>query len=452
VPGNAQCTGDRVNFGPNFGAQAYGNFVVHTFLIFAGCLVMLAALELAGVAMRPSMPMDTRALPATFKSTAPAATVSTFQRFKFLWVALSFLLLLAAAIYALRYDLRSYVFLTQFLDPRASGLLVRLEEHGVDAQELTLSTTRGPVRARLYTPRGVAHPPGMVLVHGIHHLGIDEPRLVNFAHAAASNGFSVLTPEIAALADYHVDGASIGTIGESTAWLQERLGTGPVTIVGVSFAGGLSLLAACDPRYAPHIRALVLMGAYDNLGRVARFLATSQAEFPDGRMEPYTAHDYGAAVFVYSHLDQFFPASDLAVAHDSLRDWLWERPGEAQALFPQLSPPSRTTMEILIARQIGRLRPKLLDAIQTDDAQLSAISPEGKLGALRTPVFLLHGATDDIIPSTETLWLEKDIPKPYLRAALITPAFSHVDPDKHAVWIDQLRLVEFLAGVLREAD
>jgi pimeloyl-ACP methyl ester carboxylesterase len=370
----------------------------------------------------------------------------------FLWFALLTILLLAAGIYSLRYELRSYVFLNQFLDPHASGLLVRFERHDLETQEVVLSTTQGPARARLYVPRGVAHSPGIVLVHGIHHLGIDEPRLMNFARAAASNGFSVLTPEIAALADYHVDGASIGTIGESTVWLQQHLGTGPVTVVGVSFAGGLSLLAACDPRFAPHIRALVLMGAYDNLGRVVRFLATSQAEFPDGRMEPYAAHDYGAAVFVYSHLDQFFPASDLAVAHDSLRDWLWEQPKEAQSLFPRLSPASRATMEILLTRQIDRLRPKLLDAIQADDPQLSAISLEGKVSALHAPIFLLHGATDDIIPSTETLWLEKEIPKPYLRDALITPAFSHVDPDKHAAWTDQLRLVEFLAGVLRTAD
>jgi pimeloyl-ACP methyl ester carboxylesterase len=396
--------------------------------------------------------MDTRAIPASSTTAAPFETNRSPMRFKFLWIALLLILLLAAGIYALRYELRSYVFLTQFLDPHASGLLVRLESHRLDIQDVTISTAQGPVRARLYVPRGIAHPPGMVLVHGIHHLGIDEPRLMNFARAAASDGFSVLTPEIAALADYRVDGASISTIGESSVWLQQRLGTGPVTIVGVSFAGGLSLLAACDPRYAPHIRALVLMGAYDNLGRVVRFLATSQAEFPGGRMEPYAAHDYGAAVFVYSHLDQFFPASDLAVAHDSLRDWLWERPSDAQALFPRLSPSSRATMEILLARKIDRLRPKLLDAIQADDSQLSAISPEGKLAALHTPVFVLHGATDDIIPSTESLWLEKDIPKPYLRAALITPAFSHVDPDKHAVWVDQLRLVEFLAGVLHTAD
>jgi pimeloyl-ACP methyl ester carboxylesterase len=396
--------------------------------------------------------MEIPAIAASLQATANAAPDRPLLRSKFLWTLFLLVFVFCTGIYFLRYELRSYVFLIQFLDPNASGLLVRLERHELDTQEITLTTTQGPVRARLYVPRGVAHAPGMVLVHGIHHLGIDEPRLVNLARAAASNGFSVLTPEVSALADYHVDGASIATIGESTAWLQQQLGTGPVVVVGVSFAGGLSLLAACDPRYAPHIRALVLMGAYDNLARVARFLATSQAECPDGRREPYRAHDYGAAVFVYSHLEQFFPASDLAVAHDSLRDWLWERPGDAEALFPQLSPPGRATMENLVARKIDSLRPKLLEAIQVDDSQLSAISPEEKLAALHTPVFILHGSTDDIIPSTETLWLEKEIPKPYLRDALITPAFSHVDLDKHPVWSDQLRLVDFLAGVLRAAD
>lgn len=400
----------------------------------------------------PTIPMEIPAIAASSHTSATAAPDRPVLRSQFLWTLLLLVLVACIGIYLLRYELRSYVFLVQFLDPHASGLLVRLERHELDTQEITLTTTQGPVRARLYVPRGVVHASGMVLVHGIHHLGIDEPRLVNLARAAASNGFSVLTPEVSALADYHVDGASIDTIGESTVWLQQRLGAGPVTVVGVSFAGGLSLLAACDPRYAPHIRELVLMGAYDNLARVARFLATSQAEYPDGGRQPYHAHDYGAAVFVYSHLDQFFPASDLVVAHDSLRDWLWERPGDAEGLFPQLSPAGRATMESLVARQIDLLRPRLLDAIQADDSQLSAISPEEKLAALHTPVFILHGSTDDIIPSTETLWLEKEIPKPYLREALITPAFSHVDPDKHPAWTDQFRLVDFLAGVLRAAN
>jgi len=395
--------------------------------------------------------MDLRAIPAASKAIPLGESSRRLSLLKILGIPLVPIFLVGLAIYSLRFELRSSALLIQFLDPHASNLLVRFESHAVETQEVTLPATTQPVRGRLYLPHGISRPAGMVLVHGIHHLGIDEPRLMNFAQAAASDGFAVLTPEVAALADYRVDRASIPTIGESAAWLQQRLGSGPVTIVGISFAGGLSLLAASDPQYAPHIRSLVLMGAYDNLERVVTFLATSEVEFPDGRRAPYRAHDYGAAVFVYSHLGQFFPAGDLAVAHDALRDWLWERQADAQALLPKLSPASRATMEVLLTRQIEQLRPKLLEAIQMDRSELSALSLEGKLGSLRVPVFLLHGSTDDIIPSTETLWLEKEIPKPYLRAALITPAFSHVDPDKHAVWMDQLRLIEFLAGVLRLA-
>jgi pimeloyl-ACP methyl ester carboxylesterase len=371
-------------------------------------------------------------------------------KFSVLWLFL--FALLGFGVYHLRYHLRSYSLLIRFLNPQASGPLLRWETAAVTTQEVTMPTANGPVRARLYLPTGVTHPPGMVVAHGIHHLGIDEPRLMSFARAAAGGGFAVLTPQIDAMADYHVDVASIATIGESPVWLQQHLGTGPVTVVGVSFAGGLALLAGCDSRYAPHIRALVLMGAYDNLGRVSRFLATSEAEFPDGRVAPYAAHDYGAAVFVYSNLEKFFPASDLSVAHEALRDWLWEQPEAAQRLLPRLSSAGRATMEMLLARKIDRLRPQLLDVIRADEPQLAEMSPQGKLGNLQVPVFILHGATDDIIPSTESLWLQREVPPKYLREVLITPAFSHVDPEKSATWVDQLRLVDFLADVLHAAD
>ena len=86
-----------------------------------------------------------------------------------------------------------------------------------------------------------------------------------------------------------------------------------------------------------------------------------------------------------------------------------------------------------------------------DQAELSAISPQGKLGTLRVPVYILHGETDDIIPSTESLWLERDLPRTDLGGILITPAFAHVDPEKHAGWRDELRLIYFVAQFLRAA-
>jgi hypothetical protein len=64
---------------------------------------------------------------------------------------------------------------------------------------------------------------------------------------------------------------------------------------------------------------------------------------------------------------------------------------------------------------------------------------------------LLHGAGDNVIPPSETLWLAKDIPRQDLRAVLISPAISHVELGKGATWMDNVRLVHFIAQMLGEA-
>ena len=386
--------------------------------------------------------------------TQPAETrIRMPRKCRHYWLAaIVVLILLVIASHFLRYDLRGYAVLARFIDPQASGSLLRWETYPVTAQDITIPTGSGAVRARLFLPSGVTHPHGMVVIHGIHHLGIDEPRFMSFSRAMAGSGLAVLTPQIDTLADYHSDSTAIPIIGDSAAWLDQRLGTGPVTVTGISFGGGLSLLAACDPRYAPHIRALALMGAYDDLARVSRFLATSEEEFPDGRTIPFAAHDYGASVFVYAHLDQFFPAADLHAAHEALRAWLWEQPENAEPWVARLSPAAKATMDALLARRIDKVRPQILNAIHADEAELAALSPRGQLASLRVPVFILHGSADNVIPPAESLWLEQDVPHEDVRAVLITDAFSHVDPAKRAGLYQQLRLVHFVGDVLRAAN
>jgi pimeloyl-ACP methyl ester carboxylesterase len=367
-------------------------------------------------------------------------------------IALAAVPLVFLAINRVRYELRSYALLTHLVDPQASGPLLRFESNAVSAEDVTIDTKDGPVPGRFYMPIGVAKPHGIVVLPGIHHLGIYDPRFVNFSHALAASGFAVLTPVLASLADYHVDAASLPTIGASPAWLERRLGTGPVTVIALSFSGGLALLAACDPEVAPHMRALVLFGGYENLERVSRFLATGQEEFPNGRVIPAPAHDYGASVFVYAHLPQFFDVQDISAAHEALKYWLWEEPENAQAWVDKLSPPARKFLDALISRRIDLVRPQLLAAIHADAAELASLSPDGKLRNLRVPIFILHGATDTVIPPAESRWLEKELPRRNVRAVLITPAFTHVDLQHKATWIDQLHLVDFIAAVLQEAS
>jgi dienelactone hydrolase len=304
---------------------------------------------------------------------------------------------------------------------------------------------------RLYLPRGRTGPPGLVLVHGIHRLGTGEPRLVRFARALAQSGVAVLTPAVRELADYTVDVRSIDTIGAAAHALRTRLAR-KVGVMGMSFAGGLSLLAACDPRFEAEIGMVVAVGAHDDAARVARFFATSRIERAVGTTASLTAHRYGVLVFVYAHADRFFPAEDMPIARAALALWLAEERDQARSAASSLSAPTRELLERLFDRELEQVTQPFLGVVDDDRAALEAVSPHGRLARLRVPIFLLHGAGDTVIPATETEWLAREVPAGVLREVLVSRALLHVEPGGQPTWYEQWELLHFIAEVLTELE
>ena len=360
-----------------------------------------------------------------------------------------------------RDHLRAVAVLEQLSDPNAVPLLRKVVDYPVDETETTFATPSGPVRARLYTPRGVAHPPGMLLVPGVHRLGIDDPRMLAFARSLAATGIVVLTPSIQELADYRVVPGSIATIGSAAQDLSRRL-AGPVKagdrpvfprvgVLGLSFAGGLSLLAAADPQYSNSIAFVFCVGAHDDLARVARFFSTDEMTWPDGHITRLRAHEYGVLILVYEHTEDFFAPADAAPARASLRLWLEEHPELARQAEKPLSPLGQKILERLYTHDDTAVADAILHEVETRRAEMDAVSPHGKLAQLSVPVFLLHGTGDDIIPAAETAWLAREVPASQLRAELISPAISHIELEGKPTLLDQWRVVHFMAGVLREA-
>jgi dienelactone hydrolase len=342
--------------------------------------------------------------------------------------------------------------LVRFADEHASGLVVDLGRHPVETTEASLDSASGRTRARLYVPRGVDDPPGIIIAHGIHRLGIDEPRLERFSRAIAATGVVVLTPELRDLADYHVDVRAIDTLGIAAHALRDHLGGERVGLMGLSFAGGLSLLAAADPRYADDLGFVVAIGAHDDLGRVSRFFATSEIERPDGTEEKLGAHAYGPLVLVYSHPEYFFSSDDVPIAEDALRLWLWEEKDAARDRAADLSPHARAKMTLLFESRIDSIAPELMEAIRANRDAMAPVSPHGRLASLRVPVYLLHGAGDTVIPAVETLWLASEVPADLLRETLVSPALVHVELDKKPELSEEWALLHFMAAVLEQAQ
>lgn len=352
-----------------------------------------------------------------------------------------------------------------YVHARAAALLLRFTAgdkpvqgfarfgmHDVGEENATIDTPQGPMRARFYLPSGVSDPPGMVVCHGVHHLGIDEPRMMKFAHAIASSGVMVLTPELKELADYHIDPKSVTTIGRASEMLRARVKKSGVGVLGLSFAGGLSLLAASQPDFAPSIEFVVAVGAHDELERVARFFVTDEIPAVDGKTVHMHAHDYGAVVLVYMYVDHFFAPRDVPHAREAIRLWLWEKFEDARAEAAKLTEEGQKKIELVFGHREDVLRPEIESVIALHTEDMKRVSPHEDMEGLRARVFLLHGEGDSVIPATETRWLARDVPEGALANALVSRALVHVDLEGEPTVQERYDIVHFLAGVIDAAD
>jgi len=366
------------------------------------------------------------------------------------------LLLLIPVVVALLYPLaqdylRAASLLDRISDPHASGWIANYDVHPVDVRDTTFDFRGKSIPARMYLPRGVGFAPGILVLHGMHELGIDEPRLVGFARSLAASGFFVMTPLVPGIADYRVQAESADLIGTAAQNFAQQLSVPKVGIFAISFSGGLALLAASDPQYSPAIAWVASVGGYYDLAHVLRFFANGEAVRPDGTIEHLSPHEYGPLIVVYDEPGDFFSPHDAPIAHDALKLLLSGNGKASEAQTQAMTPGGRQIMQDIYHKHREVLTPVVLAEIGKRREELAAASPAGRLRFLHVPVLLLHSSDDTIIPPTELLWISRDILKEYLVSAIISPAISHVEVGSKAGLWDKLALVHWMAMLIREA-
>lgn len=312
---------------------------------------------------------------------------------------------------------------------------------------------RNPDDALRWIEYRPAHPrAALILVHGVQYKGIAEPRLMRFARALSSEGVLVITPELPELADYRIDARSIDRIGLVARTLAARVGH-PVGVLGTSFAGGLSVMAAARDEYRDAIRFVFSLGGHEDVDRVSRYLATGNAEGPFAEPAGVPPHDYGMLVLLHSHAPRFFPPRSVVAAEEAITAWLHDDREVARGHLARLDDePLRERLSDLMEHgRRGAWEATVLADLDAHRDESRSVSPSAVLPRLRCPVYLLHGTGDSVIPAVETLHFAEDAPRQVARA-LVSPAIVHVEVGKGPNRLDQLELVDFLADVLFAAE
>jgi dienelactone hydrolase len=309
-------------------------------------------------------------------------------------------------------------------------------------------TTDAPVLAGRHTPHR-----GLVLAHGVHYLGIDEPRLVGLAKSFARAGYVVLTPELAGLADYRVeDPGNLATLRASVEWLARRddlVLPGGVGLVGISFAGGLSLRVAELPGLEGSLAFVGSIGGHHDLERVARFFVTDKVATPSGEID-WRAHDYGLAVLVYDSPARFVPPADVPALRDGVRAFLHESYPTSEMASLRLSPEAHWVWERVYRRDRLALRDRVLAALPELREQMRAASPAGHIADIKVPIFVLHGAHDDVVPPSEARWIEAEARPGQPISVLVSERLGHAELGKKEDPRETWRLLHWMAALLEQ--
>ena len=356
----------------------------------------------------------------------------------------------------------------------AARRIADLDTRPVHEREISMPLPGGAVRARVYEPEGGAMR-ATLLTSGLHVAGIDEPRLVRLARSVASNRIVVITPDIPQLARFDISPTLTDTIERAAGWIASDSGLDAehrVGLMGISFSGGLSIVAAGRPSLAGKVRSVFAFGGHDDLPRVLKYLCTGQEPYPPHQIHlsapgtndaPFTRppHDYGVAVILLGIADRMVPAPQVEKLRDGVRRYLFASAldtnvdkARAAAEFDALRAtakampePSATLLRYVVERDVVHLGARLLphlSVLGSDPALSVSKSPKPK----GVPTFLLHGIEDNVIPSIESEYLVEDLRPDSPVRLLLSGLISHAEADRPVKVGDVMELASFWGDLL----
>lgn len=344
------------------------------------------------------------------------------------------------------------------------GQAARWDARGVTDRVDRISTPEGSVQVRVFQPSGhVTH--AVLLVGGVHPNGIEEPRLVDLARDLAGTGVNVVTPEIPDLMQYRLTARVTDTIEWSAEWLAERQdlsGGNPVGMIGVSFSGGLSVVAAGRPGLRDRVAYVLSFGGHGDLPRVLRYFCTGvEPSPPGGGVTRRRPHDYALAVLLYQAADLVVPAEQAGALRHGIETFLQASAlaridqqramdvfQRSRALQSQLPEPSATLMQQVNERDVAATGSRLLPYL----AQLGqdpALSPD-RSAPPTSPVYLLHGSDDNVIPAVETELLAAHLKGTTRIRMLVSGFLTHVDVSARPTINETWRMIAFWKSALGE--
>jgi hypothetical protein len=309
--------------------------------------------------------------------------------------------------------------------------------------------------------------------------GINESRLVGLAEDLAATGYHVVTIAAPDLQRFKITPAVTDVIEDAIIWTSDQpqfRTDGKIGVLGISFTGGLSIVAAGRDSVRDRVAYVMSFGGHGDLSRALHYLTSgevlgdleaakhSSAVLGAEHVGVHPPHDYGLAVTLLNLADRVVPADQVAPLSKGIDGFLLASslavtdPPKSVPVFEEmkqyqetLPEPSRTYMQYVNDRAVDKLGPILLPVVNSlkDHPGMRSLSPE-RATPPSAPVYLLHGVDDSVIPSVETVLLAEHLEGKVEVHGLLSGLITHAEVNRTASSTEVWRLASFWRAIMTE--
>jgi len=265
------------------------------------------------------------------------------------------------------------------------------------ADEVAIPAEGGRLLADVYRP---AAPRGaLLLVHGLSRAGRRHPELTRLARLLSRHGLLVLVPQFEGLAAFRLDGREVDEIEAALRYL--RVGGDRVAVAGFSFGAGPALLAAARQ---PGLRQVASFGGYADLRHVVGYVTTGVHRF-GGRRYAARQEEYNRWKLLALLAGFAEDGRDRRLLGEIAERRLADPAAGTGALEGGLGPGGQAVLAVAVNRRDADVAPLLAGLPASAREALDRLSPLAAVPGLPGRLLIAHGAADDSIPFTESLWL-----------------------------------------------
>jgi len=314
------------------------------------------------------------------------------------------------------------------------------------------------IRAHLYRPTNAPLFGAYLMSPGLHFLGPDDPRFDRFCRVLASAGSIVLAPFLPDYLALQISKDATNDLGIAFDRIEAEARAHALpkpAIFSISFGSQPAIALAARDEFAERVSTLVLFGGFADFDATVRFAIGGG----DGM-----AHDPLNAPVVWLHLLDRLPMKidrrGVAMAWRTMVERTWgrmelkvegARNPIAHDIARTLDPPEREVFLMGCGLHDGS-RATFERALGAIGDTYAWADPRPHLARVRSPVVIVHGRDDDVIPWFEADKLRSALPPNHPHKVLVTGMYGHTGsaiPDVRALGREAKTMLEVVRALVR---